>query len=159
MSVRPSVRSSVTSFSRNWLIRIFWFFAQWCKMVMPKMWRSPIFEKNFFPGENAGNMPEITVFWTFLKILSLVFCDFLLKDAYQLYIGCNGICFLWKNFFFVLFGPTRRSCKLTYVRPSVTSFSRDWLIGIFWFLVQRCKMVLPKMWRSPIFEKTQKCPK
>ena len=80
--VRPFVRLSVTRFSRDWLIRIFWFFAQWCKMVMPKMWRSPIFEKKFFPGENAGNMPEITVFWTFLKILSLVFCNFLLKDAY-----------------------------------------------------------------------------
>ena len=42
----------------------------------------PDFWKKIFPGENAGNMPEITVFWTFLKILSLVFCDFLLKDAY-----------------------------------------------------------------------------
>ena len=42
----------------------------------------PGVSKKVFPGENAGNMPEITVFWTFLKILTLVFCDFLLKDAY-----------------------------------------------------------------------------
>ena len=25
------------------------------KMAMPKMWRSLIFEKNYFPAENAGN--------------------------------------------------------------------------------------------------------
>ena len=35
-------------------------------MAMPKMLRSPIFEKNLFPAENAGNMPE-TAF--FLQIL------------------------------------------------------------------------------------------
>ena len=39
---------------------------------MPKMWRNPnpIFEEDFFPAENDGNMPEITVFadfhWTFV---------------------------------------------------------------------------------------------
>ena len=36
---------------------------------MPKTWPSPIFKKNSFPSENAGNMPEIAVFadfqWTF----------------------------------------------------------------------------------------------
>ena len=80
--VRSSVRPSVTSFSRDWLICFFWFLAQRCKMAIPKMWRSPIFGKNFFPAENAGNMPENPVFWHFLEILSLVFPDFLLKDVY-----------------------------------------------------------------------------
>ena len=51
----------------------------------------------------------------------------------------------------------RRPYKLTvvrsFVRPFVTSFSRDRLINSFWFLAQRCKMTMPKMWRSPIFEK------
>ena len=48
-------------------------------MVIPKMRQSPNFEKKNIPD---GNMPEITVFWAFLKILSLDFCDFLPKDAY-----------------------------------------------------------------------------
>ena len=54
-----------------------------------------------------------------------------------------------------------------FVRPFVTSFSQDWLIGIFWVFAQRCKMVKLKMWRSPIFKKKKflgqfralKCPK
>ena len=61
-----------------------------------------MFPKRIFPGENAGNMPEITVFWTFLKILSLVFCDILLKDAHQLYLNYDGIRFLVKIFFLVI---------------------------------------------------------
>ena len=51
-------------------------------MAISKMWRSPIFEKNNFPAENAGNMPEKPVFWHFLDSSSLVFSDFLHKDAY-----------------------------------------------------------------------------
>ena len=51
-------------------------------MAMSKMKPSPIFEKRIFPAENAGNMPEKPVFWHFLEIPSLVFSDFLLKDAY-----------------------------------------------------------------------------
>ena len=35
--------------------------------------QSPISGKNFFPAENAGNMPENPVFWHFLKISSLYF--------------------------------------------------------------------------------------
>ena len=57
--------------------------AHWCKMAMSKMWPSPIFEKHIFPAENAGNMPEKLVFWRpFLEISSLVFSNFLHKDAY-----------------------------------------------------------------------------
>ena len=40
------------------------------------MWRSLIFEKRIFPAENAGNMPEKSVFWPFLEIISLVFFQF-----------------------------------------------------------------------------------
>ena len=47
------VRSFVTSFSMDRPISFSWFLAQWCKMVMPKMWRSPISGKNSFPVENA----------------------------------------------------------------------------------------------------------
>ena len=51
-------------------------------MAMSKMRRRPIFEKHFFPAENAGNIPEKPVFWHFIEILPLVFSDFLHKDAY-----------------------------------------------------------------------------
>ena len=36
-------------------------------------WPSPIFDKNFFPAENAGNIPEKPVFLHFLEISSIVF--------------------------------------------------------------------------------------
>ena len=39
-------------------------------MAMPKKWRSSIFKKNFFPAENAENMPEKPVFGHFLEISS-----------------------------------------------------------------------------------------
>ena len=38
--------------------------------------------KNFFPVENAGNIPEKLVFWHSLEISLFVFPDFLHKDAY-----------------------------------------------------------------------------
>ena len=56
--------------------------AHWCKIARPKIRQSPIVKKRIFPAENAGNMPENPVFWHFLEISSLVFSDFLLKDAY-----------------------------------------------------------------------------
>ena len=40
---------------------------------MLKTWPSPIFEKNSFPAENAGNMPEIAVFADFVRTFSLYF--------------------------------------------------------------------------------------
>ena len=46
-----------------------WNFAPWCKIIMFKMWQSPIFEKNIFVAKNAGNIPKKMVFWHFLKIL------------------------------------------------------------------------------------------
>ena len=50
---------------------------------MPKTWPSPIFEKNFFPAENAGNMPEIAVFADFHWTFSLYFFVFSHKDIYD----------------------------------------------------------------------------
>ena len=45
------------------------FFAPRCVLAIFKTWLSPIFEKNFFPAENTGNMPELAIFadfhWTF----------------------------------------------------------------------------------------------
>ena len=47
---------------------------------MPKIWPSPIFEKNFFPAENAGIMPEIAIFADFVWTFSLYFVVFSLKN-------------------------------------------------------------------------------
>ena len=44
-------------------------------------WSSPIFEKNFFPAENTGNMPEIAVFADFVWTFSLYFVVFSLKKT------------------------------------------------------------------------------
>ena len=45
---------------------------------MLKTWSSPIFEKNFFPAENAGNMPENHLFGIssrFSHYFFLTFCS------------------------------------------------------------------------------------
>ena len=69
-------KNGISWISRAVLYIFSWNFAHWCKMAIPKMWRSPIFEKHFFPAENAGNVPEKPVFRHFLVISSLVFPDF-----------------------------------------------------------------------------------
>ena len=97
--VRSSVRPLVTSFSQDWLIGIFWFFAQRCKMVKLKMWRSPIFKKNFFGPISGLKMPKNRVFWTFWKICSLVFPDFLYKDVELKCANYEKNIFSKKNFF------------------------------------------------------------
>jgi len=43
------------AFSRDFIISFFCFFAQICVLTMPKTWQIQIFEKIFFPAENAGN--------------------------------------------------------------------------------------------------------
>ena len=57
------------NFLENFIISFFWIFAQRWVLGMLNTWSSPIFEKSFFTAENAGNMPEMTVFadfhWTF----------------------------------------------------------------------------------------------
>ena len=66
-------KNGISSFSQVILDRFSWFFAQWCKMAMAKMCRSPIFVKTFFSAARAGNGPKKTVLLYFLEILSLVF--------------------------------------------------------------------------------------
>ena len=47
---RPKVRQLYDKYkksikNRDWLIQIFWFLAQRCMTINPRMWLSPIFEK------------------------------------------------------------------------------------------------------------------
>ena len=75
-------KNGISWISRALLNILSWNLAHWCKMATSKMWSSPIFKKRILPAENAGNMPEKLVFWPFLKISSLVFSNFMHKDAY-----------------------------------------------------------------------------
>ena len=78
----------------------------------------------------------------------------------------NYLIIIYKQFYlkFDLFNKKRQKHVLdlpwgpifnpsSSVRSFVTSFSWDWTKGIFLILTQRCKMVIPKMWRSSILEK------
>ena len=76
----------LTSFSKDWLIRNFWFFALTCESIQLNTWRSPIFrEKSYFPGlaHNGGFLCPLLVgyLWVFLNIESLEFSDFLNEVA------------------------------------------------------------------------------
>ena len=71
-------KSGISWISQAVLYIFSWNFAHWCKMAIPKIWQSPIFNQCTFPAENAGNMPEKPVFG---EISSSVFTDFLFKNA------------------------------------------------------------------------------
>ena len=75
-------KNGISWISRAVLNIFSWNLAHWCKMGTSKMWSSSIFKKHIFPAENVGNMPEKTVIWHFLEISSLVYSNFLHKDAY-----------------------------------------------------------------------------
>ena len=150
-SVRPFVRSSVTSFSRDWLIS-FWFLARRCKMAMPKMWRSPILENKIFWANFGQKLPKNRVFWTLCKIASLVFSNFWQKDRGQCLLKNNRKDFSWKILFVVNYGFSFFG-EIPFYHFPIPCFFRDWLINFCWFLAQRCKIAMLKMWRSPIFEK------
>ena len=50
-----------------------WNLAHRCKLVISKIWRSPIFEKHIFPAKIPVNMPEKTVFGNFSGFHHLFF--------------------------------------------------------------------------------------
>ena len=116
------------------------------------MWRSPIFEKNFFWANLGQKLPKNRVFWTLCKIASLVFSDFWHNDKGQGSLKMAEVVFPGKFLFAVKYGFSYFG-EFPYDHLGKLSFSRDWLIVFFWFFAQWCKMVIPKMWRSPIFEK------
>ena len=78
--VENAGKTGYLAFSRDFIISFFRFFAQRCVLAMPKMWPSWIFEKKFFPPENAGNIPEIAVFADFVRVFSSYFVVFSHKN-------------------------------------------------------------------------------
>ena len=93
-------KTGFLAYSRDFVISFFWFFAQRCVLAMLKTWSCPIFEKNFFPAENAGNMPEIAVFADFPQTFSLYFVVFSHKNIinnnthHQAFFNCQKNWFL-----------------------------------------------------------------
>ena len=130
MFVRPSVRSSVTSFSRDWLISFFSDFwhndANWQCL---KSYRAR-FSKNLF--------------WANLS--------WFLAERLQVTLK-YGLTFFHGKFFFVVKYRFLFFREIPFYCFPIICFSREWLISFFWFLAQRCKMAMPKMWRSPISHK------
>ena len=57
------------------------------------------------------------------------------------------------NFFFVVNYGFSFFGEIPIDHFLISCFSWDWLIIFCWFLAQRCKMAMPKKWRSPIFKK------
>ena len=92
----------------SWISRVVvdifsWNFVHWCKMTIPKMWQSPIFEKYIFQPK----IPEIcrkTVFLAFFRdsIISFL-CPF-----------CTSS--LWKKFL----------KNINSIKSYVTKFISDW---------------------------------
>ena len=157
MFARSSVRSSVTSFTRDWLISFFWFLAQRCKSAIPKKWRSPIFKKKKkIPAENAGK----TGFWAFSR-------DFLIRkngiswiSRAALYIfswnfahWCKMVMSrIWPSPIFEKSYFPCRKCRKYAEKTGFLAFSRDFISCFFWFFAQRCVLAKPKTWPSPIFK-------
>ena len=103
-------KTGFLAFSRDFIISFFWFFAQRCVLIMPKMWPSPIFEKKFFPAENVGNMPEIADFADFHLTFSLHFVVFFTKNI-------NDIAFSFVRSFVHTLVRRARSCFHYQVGP------------------------------------------
>ena len=115
-----SGKTGFLTFSQDFIISFFWFFAQRCVLTMLKTWLSPIFEKKFFPAENAGNMPEIAVFAYFVRVFSSYFVVFSHKNIinsnthYQACFNCQ------KNWF--LKPELSKNCRNSQFSPEKTVF-------------------------------------
>ena len=126
----------------------FWFFAQRCILGMFKTWLSPIFGENFFPAENAGNCH----FTDFHRTFSLYFVVFSHKNinnnAHHMHGSfVNKTDFCSRNFLKV--AGTADFCR----KNGNSWISRAELYIFSWNLAHWSKMVISKIWQSPIFEK------
>ena len=98
-----------------------WNFAHWCEMEISKMWWSLIFEKHFFPAENAGNC----CFCRFLSDFFLIFRCF----------------FSHKNMSDITF-----SFIFSFVRSFVRSLVRSFVHSYFHYQVGPISMWLVSSW-------------
>ena len=105
------------------------------------------FWENFFSAENAGNMPKIAVFADFVRVFSSYFVTFSHRNIiisnthHQACFNCQKTDF-WS-----------RNCLKIAGKTVFLEYLELYLIFFSWNLAQRCKMAMPKMWRSPIFKK------
>ena len=114
---------------------------------MAKTWPSPIFEKNFFPAENAGNMPEIAVCADFHRAFSLQFVVFSHKNI----INNNAHHKAWFIFQKTYF-PAENAGNMPE-KPVFWHFLEISPLVFFYFFAQTGILGMLNTWPSPIFEK------
>ena len=169
MFVRPLVRPFIRSFIRS-SVRLLPAFLGIGSLVFSDFWHkgakwqcpksdwARFSKKKIFGQIWAKNCQKIGFFWTYCKIASLVFSDFWQKDRVQSTLKYGRKNFP-ENFFSSLITDFRFFGEIPFYHFSISCFSRDWLITFCWFLAQRCKMAMPKLWRSPISGKNSFRPK
>ena len=133
---------------KDFIVSFFWCFAQRCVLAMLKTWPSPIFEKNFFPAENTGNMPEIAVFADFHQTFSLNFVVFSHKNI----IDNNGSIVIKTDFWSWNFLKIAGTANFRQ-KNGISWISRAALYTFSWNFAHWSKMTIPKIWGRPIFER------
>ena len=76
LSVNLSVCLSVWHFSQEWVIKFFWFFAQWQIIRIFKNWQSNFLQENLFLPKFGQKEPKMVLkwaFWIFLKYFGISF--------------------------------------------------------------------------------------
>ena len=152
--VKNAGKTGFLTFSRNFIINFFWFFAQICVLAMSKTWPRAIFQKNSFPAENAGNMPEIAVFADFHRTFSYNISLFfhrktLLTTMPTIKHGSivNKTDFCNRNYLKIAgTADFRRKNGISWISRAVRYI-------FSWNFAHWCKMAMSKMWQSLIFEK------
>ena len=84
---RPSVRPSVTKFSRHWIISFFWYFAYWQLTMISSDWRRQIFGKKirwlkFGSNGSKKKQTQNEVFCHFIEFGSYVFPKITYNDSF-----------------------------------------------------------------------------
>ena len=142
-------KTGFLAFSRDFIISFDWIFAQRCVLIMPKIWSSLIFEKHFFPAENAGNRRFCRFSLDFFHIFRCFYTKTLLITIPTIKHGSivNKTDF-WSRNFLKIVGTAdfRRKNGISWI-------SRAVLYIYSWNFAHCCKMAMSKIWRRLIFEK------
>ena len=124
---------------------------------MPKTWLSPIFEKNFFPAENAWNR----CFYRFSSDFFLISLFFHAKTLITMPTIKHGSFVNKTDFCSQNFLKVAGTANFRWKKRYFLNFWAELYI-FSWNSAHWCKMVISKMRWSPIFEKhfsSRKCRK
>ena len=132
LSVCPSVRMSVTTFSQDWIISFFLILYMMIAMISSD-WRSQIFGKKNWRPETGPNEPKSgpkLVFLPFSQVYSLVFLEITYNDSLQQSITWGKA--HKKNW------ESKFGSKRAKIRPKISfsPFSQVWFISFPWNYIQ-----------------------